>query len=441
MSSTSNAMAHRIKPYSSVEIGNFARHLMSFHPMVLVFNGTSFEAYNLDYKDNVYHKKSNYCGRCHRVIPLMVHALMNLNPSRFAPGQSVFQLLFSTGDSIKSPCVNRDRCQVQNFAPLLLFGSVPADPTLLPSIKAFPNWFYISCLYDYKFFQSETCQWVESINRTIPWNDLKEQVIWRGNDFTFLHEYDYFQFRNTQSLYNANAQNMGNTSCQLIHHWAKLNPRWRAVALSMENDTWIDAKFSGGVRGQYHEPFLRDGLHIGTRETCPPSTMSHYKYQLDLGGGGGTSWRGTISKLGMPGLLFHHETPTVDWFYQDMKRWIHYVPVHWSLADLYDKFVWAQDHPSVAKLIAEAASELFSYLMGDQYMKKIYNELFVEYLGELLDAHVVSSRSWEKEMEYYHDNGFKLLRVAACDYDFCHTFTEESTHSNPHRLPSIASQF
>jgi hypothetical protein len=36
--------------------------------------------------------------------------------------------------------------------------------------------------------------------------------------------------------------------------------------------------------------------------------MSKYKYQINLGGGGGTNWEGTVSKLRMPGILFHHES-------------------------------------------------------------------------------------------------------------------------------------
>ena len=41
--------------------------------------------------------------------------------------------------------------------------------------------------------------------------------------------------------------------------------------------------------------------------------LAHYKYQIDIGGGGGTTWTGTIQKMAMPGLLFHHITPTKDY--------------------------------------------------------------------------------------------------------------------------------
>ena len=38
--------------------------------------------------------------------------------------------------------------------------------------------------------------------------------------------------------------------------------------------------------------------------------QAKFKYHIDLGGGGGTTWTVTIEKLAMPGLLFHHMTPT-----------------------------------------------------------------------------------------------------------------------------------
>ena len=40
--------------------------------------------------------------------------------------------------------------------------------------------------------------------------------------------------------------------------------------------------------------------------------LAAYRYQLDLGGAGGTTWTGTLEKLAMPGMLFHHETPAMD---------------------------------------------------------------------------------------------------------------------------------
>ena len=48
----------------------------------------------------------------------------------------------------------------------------------------------------------------------------------------------------------------------------------------------------------------------------------------------GTTWSGTIQKLAMPGLLFHHETEVKDYLFDLIKPYEHYVPVRRDLADL-----------------------------------------------------------------------------------------------------------
>jgi hypothetical protein len=70
---------------------------------------------------------------------------------------------------------------------------------------------------------------------------------------------------------------------------------------------WIDAKFVTGYHGSLYQRLADKGIHvIGQR--MEPSEMAKYKYQVDFGGGGGTTWEGTLLKLSMPGVLFHHES-------------------------------------------------------------------------------------------------------------------------------------
>ena len=50
--------------------------------------------------------------------------------------------------------------------------------------------------------------------------------------------------------------------------------------------------------------------------------LAQYKYHINPGGGGGSTWSGTIVKLAMPGLLFHHYlTPTKDYFHDWLVPW------------------------------------------------------------------------------------------------------------------------
>ena len=67
-------------------------------------------------------------------------------------------------------------------------------------------------------------------------------------------------------------------------------------------------------------------------ETIEPMTkceMARFKYHIDIGGNGGTTWQGTIDKLAMPGLLFHHDSGMKDHFHDELKPWVHYVRSRW----------------------------------------------------------------------------------------------------------------
>jgi hypothetical protein len=90
--------------------------------------------------------------------------------------------------------------------------------------------------------------------------------------------------------------------------------------------------------------------------------LARYKYHIDLGGGGGTTWTGTIDKLAMPGLLFHHMTPTKDYFHDLLVPWRHYIPVSEDLSDLKSKYDWAESHPNEAKRIADASTQFMREL-------------------------------------------------------------------------------
>mmetsp|Transcript_7678 Transcript_7678/g.10016 ORF Transcript_7678/g.10016 Transcript_7678/m.10016 type:complete len:176 (+) Transcript_7678:1-528(+) len=115
--------------------------------------------------------------------------------------------------------------------------------------------------------------------------------------------------------------------------------------------------------------------------------LAKYKYQIDLGGGGGTTWSGTIEKLAMPGLLFHHETMTKDYIHDRIKPWKHYIPVREDLKDLKEKFDWAESHPEDAKKIADAATEFMRHLATEEGFGQMFEESFVEPLRRVIDAY------------------------------------------------------
>lgn len=91
-------------------------------------------------------------------------------------------------------------------------------------------------------------------------------------------------------------------SDELVPHFG---PRWRASLLSVraEDDQtpWIDARFVGGENANIHSDLSNLGVQVSGYK-IDPYEMSNYKYQIDLGGGGGTTWEGTLTKMLMVSL-------------------------------------------------------------------------------------------------------------------------------------------
>ena len=310
--------ADNVTSYNQINIMETAKHLPMFTPRLLVFDGQKFEAFGLAHKDTFYFDAMKYNFRYSNTIPLLVRALKELWPERFEPGQPVFELLLSDADSANSPCINK-HCPVDRFSPILMFGTTPKDESVFPTMKSFPHAIFLECLHEYKVNGRQECIWQQEVNPDIPWDDLIDTLIWRGSDYTFLHYHDEFRFEGPDKIKHLLDPLWKNsTKDEILYEltstlYQEFNPRWRAVFQSVQAESepgstpWIDARFIGGSNTDVHRKLGKRGIRT-MGEQINALNMSRYKYQIDLGGGGGTTWGGTISKLRMPGVLFHHES-------------------------------------------------------------------------------------------------------------------------------------
>jgi hypothetical protein len=154
--------------------------------------------------------------------------------------------------------------------------------------------------------------------------------------------------------------------------------------------------------------------------------MSKFKYQIDIGGQGGTSWLGTLSKLAMPGLLFHHETLTKDLFYSEIQPWIHYVPVDTDLSNLYERFRWAESHPQEAQKIAQQGQEYARLQLSADYLSKMYDEVYVQQVQSIVHAYRPTAvrkgnteSSLQSIIQEYASKGVFARHIATCDTKSC----------------------
>jgi hypothetical protein len=267
----------------------------------------------------------------------------------------------------------------------------------------------------------------------LEWEDLRPQLVWRGTDFGFLNhlykvesvetgraaQYEVDIPQEIKDMKQDTIERRMAATQSLRSNYHNLSPRWKGVVLTAEaereHELKIEAAKKGELEGEvpkgswlpwanikftkpsvasnkkgHHAAAYTDFANLGIEaigKSIYGKELSAYRYHIDLGGGGGTTWTGTHTKLAMPGLLFHHVTPTKDYIHDRMKPWVHYVPVKSDLSDLKEKYDWAESHPEVAKRISQQGSDLMRHIGTPEGFEELFQEDFVEPIKRVLEAY------------------------------------------------------
>ena len=359
-------------------------------------------------------------------------------PSRIASDAKPFSVLFTTADLPWTPCANREyaraRCHFDQWVPIISFGSTPRDASLLPAIRSGPLVTLLDCYTDrinepplvegqaynetpscgflnffpdgLKYSAMDKCEANSNDPACSPyqrglftldatddaskyvWAELIPKVFWRGNDFTYLNEY-YEDWRPASEVYLdkvSKSANASETMQTMIDNFG-LGPRGRAVFLSKLNPRLIDAKFFdwGGFTNKGNRHALGEKLGVDAAVRTTEESIARFKYQLDLAGVGGTTWTGTISKLSMPGVLLHHESATMDSYFETLKPNVHYVAVDLDLRNLAEKVKWLEDNPESAMEIAQNAHKWVQWFRKVSVLIGYNHEKLVSPLREIID--------------------------------------------------------
>jgi len=349
--------------------------------------------------------------------------LRQIFPERFQ-GESSDELVIpvSSGDFpylMGSECIqgNTELPCVDLVAPILHFGST-FKRNLFPNMIGMPMpGFHLTCFADWAVGGS-ACNFGEE--HDLEYDDLIPQLVWRGTDFGYLANV-HPEFR--RPLNDAADADV------LRSKYDNLVPRWKGVILTSDSEAeheanqtpgtvpLINIKFSNflfegkSTPTQGHNEFLK-WEEVGIKasgEHMNSSELAQYKYHIDLGGGGGTTWAGTVQKLAMAGVLLHHETPTKDYIHDYMKPYVHYVPIKEDLTDVNAKLEWCESHPYESKQMSKQASELMRYLSSDEGFEQLFQEKFADPLRSIIDAYQPVSLtydgvSWKEVLESISGN-------------------------------------
>jgi hypothetical protein len=102
--------------------------------------------------------------------------------------------------------------------------------------------------------------------------------------------------------------------------------------------------------------------------------MINYKYILDIDGNAST-WDATAWKLNSGSVIFKTDSNWEQWFYEEYKPWVHYVPVADDFSDIQERYKWCEASPEKCEEMIRNAKELFQTIYRHENVLKYVHEL------------------------------------------------------------------
>ena len=359
------------------------------------------------------HKEKGGPERVGQARELLEKTIEKYYPSRLSPGSAPFEVLFEVDDAPHTKCGThgyaKAHCHFDEWETIFAFGSSPRDNTSLPTMRSATLVQLIPCIAPAETLGSSPtlevtwnteprCKFLEYSKRledmsgcdgkskglkdygdcmqyglfnveAMPnksdyeWENLIDKAIWRGSDFMFLwganQGWPNSKLDGASFFHEILAAKNRTAKMQSLVEGHRISPRFRAVLMSKLRPDIIDAKFfQSNLPGIPQRARARhDPLDVDTSDHIEQDTLGKYRYQLDLGGGGGTTWTGTIPKLAMPGVLFHHETSMRDSYFGLLEPYKHYLPLNEDLSNFDELVQFVRNNPQKAKEISAAANE------------------------------------------------------------------------------------
>ena len=109
---------------------------------------------------------------------------------------------------------------------------------------------------------------------------------------------------------------------------------------------------------EYFKSDIVPKLNIYTAEYIDRNEMIQYKYVLDIDGNSST-WDATAWKLNSGSVIFKTDSNWHQWFYEDYKPWIHYIPINDDFSNILEMFVWCELNQEKCEIMINNCKELF----------------------------------------------------------------------------------
>lgn len=104
-------------------------------------------------------------------------------------------------------------------------------------------------------------------------------------------------------------------------------------------------------------PYLDPKITAGRNSAYEiPETQISFKYLISMDGVTST-WPGLLWKLDSNSLVIKQESPHIQWYYQALKPYVHYVPVNHDLSNLKSVYHYVKTHDAEMEKIALTAHD------------------------------------------------------------------------------------
>jgi len=154
--------------------------------------------------------------------------------------------------------------------------------------------------------------------------------------------------------------------------------RAHAANMSVHNPDYLEAKITNkedDLDTMRSHMNLTGGKCFDGCGGVGPDVHFHYKYQLILEGESAPWQRVPWMMLG-GFVILRQESPQHQWFYSEMKPWVHYVPVAHDLSDLFETIDWLRANEDKAKEISDNAIAFAEYRFTLDRMLKFFKDMF-----------------------------------------------------------------
>jgi len=132
-------------------------------------------------------------------------------------------------------------------------------------------------------------------------------------------------------------------------------PRFKIADWTQKRPDMVDAKFNGFVLSSPEvKKLLNKQGHRG--DTVPVSEHLSYAYQIQVDGNT-AAWSRMYWQLLSNSLMLKQDSDNIQWYYQALSPYKHYVPFNKDASDLIEKIAWAQENPEQVQAIIRNATQ------------------------------------------------------------------------------------